>query len=66
MESRMRSVVKAVLWNVMGLTVMALVGLATTGSLAVGGLMAVINTSIGFVMYIFYERIWSGIRWGRA
>ena len=37
MDSTRRSVVKAIIWNVMGLAVMALVGLAMTGSLAVGG-----------------------------
>lgn len=65
METRRRSVVKAVLWNVMGLAVMSLVGLLATGSIAIGGTLAVANTVIGLVMYLIYERIWAGIRWGR-
>lgn len=65
METRQRSVVKAVIWNLMGLAVMALVGLVATGSLAVGGAMAAVNTSLGLVMYLIYERVWAHIGWGR-
>lgn len=65
METRQRSVVKAVVWNAMGLAVMTLVGLVATGSAAVGGALAVVNTAIGLTMYIVYERVWAGISWGR-
>ncbi|WP_372610736.1 DUF2061 domain-containing protein [Aquicoccus sp.] len=65
MESSRRTMLKAILWNLLGLAVMGLVGLALTGSAAIGGAMAVINTAIGFVMYFIYERIWAHIRWGR-
>ncbi|WP_425043642.1 DUF2061 domain-containing protein [Primorskyibacter sp. S87] len=65
METRCRSLVKAVIWNMMGLCVMTLVGLIATGSAALGGTLAVVNTLIGLTLYVVYERIWSGIRWGR-
>ncbi|MAU51858.1 MAG: hypothetical protein CMN17_05655 [Roseovarius sp.] len=64
METRLRSIVKAVIWNMIGLSVMALVGLAVTGSLIAGGKMALINTAIGFGTYLVYERIWAHVRWG--
>ncbi|MGX0878086.1 putative membrane protein [Roseovarius sp. MBR-154] len=66
METRLRSIVKAVIWNLIGLSVMAGVGLAVTGSLTAGGVMAVINTVIGFTTYLLYERVWSRIHWGRC
>lgn len=65
MESRRRSLVKAICWNAIGLMMMSLVGLAMTGSLALGGAMAALNTGIGFVAYLAYERVWAGVRWGR-
>ncbi|WP_058271938.1 DUF2061 domain-containing protein [Ruegeria atlantica] len=65
METRRRSVVKAVVWNAMGLVMMALVGLIATGSAAVGGTLAIVNTGIGLTMYVIYERVWAGITWGR-
>lgn len=61
----MRTAVKAIVWNVVGLIMMALVGLVMTGSAAVGGAMAVMNTLIGLICYVFYERIWANIEWGR-
>ena len=65
MDTRRRSVVKAIVWNVMGLAVMTVVGLIATGSAAIGGTLAVVNTAIGLTMYVIYERVWAGIRWGR-
>ena len=65
METRKRTLVKAIVWNIIGLTVMSLVGLVMTGSIAVGGAMAVVNTAIGLATYILYERVWSRITWGR-
>ena len=65
MESRTRSLVKAICWNVLGLVMMCLIGLAMTGSLALGGTIALLNTAIGFVSYLVYERVWAGVRWGR-
>ena len=66
MDTRARTLVKAVLWNIIGLAVMCLVGLAMTGSIAVGGAIAAINTAIGFTVYLLYERLWSRVRWGRT
>src|SRR6056297_162592 len=65
METRTRSIVKALVWQVIGLSVMAIVGLAVTGALAAGGAMSVINATLGFVTYLIYERVWARIRWGR-
>ncbi len=65
MDSRQRSVVKAVIWNLIGLVSMAFVGLAATGSWALGGKMALINAGLGLSCYVIYERIWAKVRWGR-
>ncbi|MEX5727160.1 putative membrane protein [Rhodovulum iodosum] len=65
METPRRTLIKAVLWNAIGLLSMALVGLALTGSAAMGGTMALANTVVGFVCYLFYERLWARIGWGR-
>ncbi|WP_172293421.1 DUF2061 domain-containing protein [Pseudoruegeria sp. HB172150] len=66
METRQRTVVKAVLWSVLGWIIMALVGLTCTGSLTTSGTMAAINTALGLLSYVIYERIWTNIAWGRA
>ena len=66
MDTRARTFVKALLWNAIGLAMMAVVGLVMTGSVMVGGAMAVINSVIGLTCYVIYERVWAGIRWGRT
>lgn len=65
METAQRSLVKAGVWNVIGLCVMTAVGLVMTGSAALGGKMAIVNTVLGFVTYLAYERVWARIPWGR-
>ncbi|SFM45072.1 DUF2061 domain-containing protein [Shimia aestuarii] len=65
METRRRTILKAVIWNMIGLCVMSVVGLVATGSAAVGGTLAIVNTAIGLTLYFVYERIWSKIHWGR-
>lgn len=65
METRTRSLIKSVLWTLIGLISMVLVGLAFTGSLAVGGGMAAVNAGLGFLSYLIYERVWARVRWGR-
>ncbi|WP_027259736.1 DUF2061 domain-containing protein [Leisingera aquimarina] len=66
METRRRSIVKAVVWNILGLATMTLVGLIATGSVKAGGMMALVNTAIGFTIYLIYERAWAKITWGRS
>ncbi|MFY0660601.1 MAG: DUF2061 domain-containing protein [Shimia sp.] len=65
MDTQKRSIVKAVIWNVIGIISMSVVGILATGSAALGGKMALINTGLGFSMYVIYERVWSRVRWGR-
>lgn len=66
METARRTLVKAVLWSVLGLVTMALVGLVMTGSVAIGGAIALINTGVGLLCYVMYERLWARIGWGRS
>ena len=64
MDSFARTWVKAVLWAAIGLVSMSVIGSLFTGSLSVGGMMAVSNTLIGLASYVIYERVWSRINWG--
>lgn len=66
METRARTLLKSVVWTLIGLVSMALVGLAFTGSAALGGGMALVNAALGFASYLVYERVWARIGWGRA
>lgn len=65
MDSPKRTWTKAILWQVMGLLTMMLVGFFFTGSVMVGGAMALVNAMIGLTVYILFERTWNKINWGR-
>lgn len=65
METKQRTLAKAVAWNLLGLMMMSLVGLVMTGSVALGGTIAIINAILGLSCYFVYERVWNSIRWGR-
>lgn len=66
MESPTRTIAKAVSWQLLGLFTMSLIGYLFTGSLAAAGSLAVVTTAIGAVCYVFHERVWNRISWGRA
>lgn len=66
MDSGKRTILKAILWNVLGLGSMTAVGLAMTGSAGLGGAMALANTAVGLCCYVVYERLWARVAWGRV
>jgi len=65
METRSRTLTKAIIWQLLGLLTMTVVGLLVTGSVLEGGAVAGTNAMIGLATYIFYERVWARINWGR-
>lgn len=65
MESPTRTIAKAVSWQLLGLLSMTLIGYLFTGSVAAAGSLAIITTIIGAVCYVFHERAWNRIAWGR-
>lgn len=64
-DSPTRSLVKAIMWQLLGLLTMTLVGLVLTGSARLGGTMALINAAVGLTLYVVYERLWQRIGWGQ-
>lgn len=65
METRARSLVKAVSWQMIGLVTMSAIGTAFTGSLASGSGLALASTCVGFFSFILHERVWARVLWGR-
>jgi len=65
MDTQARTLVKSLIWTVVGIVMMTGVVALFTGSLTLGGGMAAVNALVGFVSYLLYERVWAGIPWGR-
>lgn len=65
MDTKTRTMAKALTWQILGLISMTLVGYLFTHSLAASGGIAFASALTGFVFYCFHERAWSRVRWGR-
>lgn len=65
MDTNLRTLAKTATWQTSGLLVMCGITYAVTGSLADGGIVAVIGTATGTLSYMLHERLWSRVRWGQ-
>lgn len=65
MESRARSIAKAISWQGLGLLVTLLLGWLFFGSWRVAGAFALTGQAIALVAYFLHERLWARIGWGR-
>jgi len=74
LETRRRSIVKSLTWRVIGIVwtwagafaILLLVPDARQHAAWVATLIVVYHHSTRMVMYYFYERIWTSVKWGRA
>lgn len=66
MESAKRTVLKAIIWQIIGVFSMGIVGVLMTGNVAQGLGIALANTAIGTLTYVIYERLWTRVHWGRS
>jgi uncharacterized membrane protein len=66
MDRPLRTVVKAISWQALGLVSMTGITYAITGSVAEGGLIAVVGAITGMFSFILHERVWTRISWGRS
>ncbi|UJQ93222.1 DUF2061 domain-containing protein [Mariluticola halotolerans] len=66
METRTRSIVKAISWQLVGLVTMTLLAFLITGDLGAAGGLAVVGAISGFLCFFIHERVWARIRWGRT
>jgi len=64
-ESVVRSVAKALSWQVLGLSVTGTVLYLHTGSLLDASGLALFLGALALVTYILHERLWLAIPWGR-
>jgi len=66
METKTRTITKAVMWQIMGLISMSTIAYIFTGSIGQGGTIALAGAAFSFFMYVIYERAWGRIGWGFA
>ncbi|MGF1562535.1 MAG: DUF2061 domain-containing protein [Geminicoccaceae bacterium] len=64
METPVRSLIKAVTWQLLGLLTMTALGYLVFGELAGAGLMSLLSAASGFIFYLLHEQVWARVRWG--
>lgn len=65
LETKRRSLVKSIVWRIIGIFILGLISWLITKSWKEVTLITLIFHSIRLVLYYFHERIWEKISWGR-
>lgn len=64
-DTRARSLVKSVIWRILGIVLLGLIVYLITGNWAETGIITVTFHGIRVVMYYYFERGWERVSWGR-
>jgi len=65
MDTKIRSLVKALVWRAIGIVVLGTISYIVTGSWREMTLITIIFHGIHTVLYYMHERLWERITWGR-
>jgi len=65
MDSRKRSWAKAVLWFLLGITLLSVISYLVTGSWKEMTTITILFHAVRVVLYYGHERLWERISWGR-
>ncbi len=65
MDSKRRSIAKALSWRAIATFITALIALLVTGEVAFAAKIGLLDTSIKFFAYFAHERFWQRIAYGR-
>jgi uncharacterized membrane protein len=65
-DTKLRSLLKALTWQVTGLFVMSVTAYLVTGSWNQATLLSTTSCLLGLAIYLLHERIWQRIPWGRT
>ncbi len=64
-ESRKRSLVKAITWRIIVITLLTAVTWTFTSDAQVTISVVVVANTINVVAYYIHERLWERVKWGR-
>mgnify|MGYP003664502459 CR=1 FL=1 len=64
METKLRTIAKALTWQVIGLVVTGALAWFHTGSMLTAMSFALSTAASGLAFFFVHERIWARVRWG--
>jgi adenylylsulfate kinase len=65
-DSKKRSIAKAITWRLIAITILAIVAYLTTGNIKTTSLITLCYHSIQIFMFFIHERMWNFIKWGKT
>lgn len=65
MDTNIRTVAKALTWQILGLVMMTALAFWQTGSIGGAVSLALSASLTSIVCYALHERAWNRVRWGR-
>lgn len=65
METHARSIVKSIVWRIIGIVLLLIICFFITKDLKEMTIITILFHGIRMVMYYIHERIWLKIKWGR-
>ena len=66
LETRRRSLVKAISWRLLAAIITSCVALAMTGEMKFAAKIGAIDTTVKLLIYFLHERAWNKINYGRV
>ena len=65
MDTKKRSVVKSIVWRVIGIVLLGVIAYWITGDWKEMSMITVLFHTIRLVLYYYHERLWERISWGK-
>jgi len=66
LDTRIRSLVKSIVWRVTGIVLLGIIAYCITGNFKEMTIITLLFHGIRVILYYFHERIWEKISWGRS
>ncbi len=66
MDSKLRSITKAITWRILALLITTIVSFAILGCWVTSISIAVLSNILKTVLYYIHERLWERNKWGKV
>ena len=66
MDSRSRSIIKAITWRIFALLITIIVSFAILGSWSVSIAIGILSNLLKTLFYYIHERLWERTNWGKV
>lgn len=66
MDSRRRSIIKAITWRILALLITIIISFAILGSWSLSIAIGIVTSLLKTLFYYIHERLWERTNWGKV